>query len=222
MQGILTLRYAIHSPNTELKNVQPGVIDLTKIRPEVYSSYPKNEHHWTTKWVWDHFIPRIASDLGISFSSSDFTLVPCSFDQQDLSYHIPHNDTSIQIGELGSTSCQTLKISELIFNKNFTSPFGATTGYHKLFLYSHRCCWIFNQASKTERSLILNTDSMSVPVIPALIPYFRNMLVLDNRTGTSFKKKIADFISKHFSTLSYVELFIADSYNFHKYAINLK
>lgn len=218
----MILRYAIYSANEALVNKLPGITDLTSIKPELYSTYPQNEHHWTTKWVWENFIPRLMHDLKIPFVDTDFNYVSCIYDGQDLSYHIPKNDNMIDLLDLYTSTRTKMYIQDTFFNEHFTSPLGATTGYHRLFIYSHRCCLIDNTHCIRNESLLLNTDSMSVPVIAALIPYFKHILILDNRTNSSYKQHIDDFIKANQQTMSYVELFIADSYNFHKYALNLK
>ena len=216
----LIIKYAIHSPLCNLNNRVPGLIDLTNIIPDVYSSYPKNEHHWTTSYVWNKFIPRLADDIALPFNYDEYKLVPCIYDNQCLDYHIPIDDSIITIHDLYYNQSYDIPISNTVFYHNYKSPFNASTGYHKLFMCAHRCATIYNKYSKTNRNLLLNTYSMSVPLMHILMCYFRNILILDNRTNTSYKSYIHEFMQH--DNLTYMELFIADSYNFHKYAINLK
>ena len=45
-------------------------IVLTK--DECYTNCPQNGHHWTTRYVWEKFMPMLATELGIRFDSNDF------------------------------------------------------------------------------------------------------------------------------------------------------
>lgn len=55
---------------------------------------------------------------------------------------------------------------------------------------------------------MVNCDSMSIPVIPLLMPFFGEMLVLDNRTTMSFKNEINRFCPTHYLALGLVRNFI--------------
>lgn len=214
------VRYAIHSPNCKLVNKMPGVIDLTHEAPEVYSNFRFNEHHWTTNYVWNTFIPRLSNDLSLRFNPDEFVYITHVTDGHDLSYHIPVSDEVVIVNDLFYDTTTTMRISETAFNKDFKSYLGCFTDYHKLFICSHRCARISNTNSVTDRNLLLNTDSMSVPLMLYLMHNFKNILILDNRTERSYATRIDEFC-KH-SNLTYMELFIADSYNMHKYATNIK
>jgi len=214
------LRYAIHSPNCKLDNKMPGVIDLTDEIPEVYSNYQYNEHHWTTNYIWNTFIPRLSNDLSLQFNIKDYKKITHITDGNDLSYYMPITNETVVVNDLFYKTTVSLPISDTAYNKNYKSYLGCFTDYHKLFICAHRCAHISNKSSITKRNLLLNTDSMSVPVMPFLMHNFTNILILDNRTDYSYSTQINDFC-KH-DNLTYMELFIADSYNMHKYATNIK
>jgi len=198
----------------------PGVIDLTNEIPDVYSNYKFNEHHWTTYYVWHTFIPRLAADLLLQFNPSDFYRINHVTDKIDLSYYIPVSDEMVAVHDLFYDIATNMKISETAYNKNYKSYLGCFTDYHKLFICAHRCAHISNKYSMTQRNLLLNTDSMSIPLMPFLMHNFANILILDNRTDRSYASHIDAFCTHE--NLTYMELFIADSYNMHKYAINIK
>lgn len=214
------LRYAIHSPNCKLDNKMPGVIDLTDEIPEVYSNYKYNEHHWTTNYIWNTFIPRLSNDLSLQFNIKDYKKITHITDGNDLSYYMPITNETVVVNDMFYKTTDSIPISDTAYNKNYKSYLGCFTDYHKLFICAHRCAYISNRTSITKRNLLLNTDSMSVPVMPFLMHNFTNILILDNRTDYSYSKQINDFC-KH-DNLTYMELFIADSYNMHKYATNIK
>lgn len=213
-------RYAIHSPNCKLENKVPGVIDLTNTIPEVYTDYKYNEHHWTTNYVWTQFIPRLSTDIGIPFSFDDFSYVKSIRDGHDLSYHIPLTDEIVAITDLYFNTTDLMHISDTVFNRNYKEYLGCFTDYHWLFICAHRNALISNSQSITNRNLLLNTDSMSIPLMTFLMHYFNNILILDNRTDRSYEYQINEFL-KH-SNLTYVELLIADSWNMHKYERNIR
>ena len=52
----------------------------------------------------------------------------------------------------------------------------------------HRTSIIINQDITDGRILVLNCDSMISPLIPILAKYFKEIIVLDNRTQKSYKK----------------------------------
>ena len=214
------LRYAIHSPNCKLDNKMPGVIDLTDEIPEVYSNYKYNEHHWTTNYIWNTFIPRLSNDLSLQFNIKDYKKITHITDGNDLSYYMPITNETVVVNDMFYKTTDSIPISDTAYNKNYKSYLGCFTDYHKLFICAHRCAHISNRTSITKRNLLLNTDSMSVPVMPFLMHNFTNILILDNRTDYSYSTQINDFC-KH-DNLTYMELFIADSYNMHKYATNIK
>lgn len=55
---------------------------------------------------------------------------------------------------------------------------------------------------------MVNCDSMSIPVIPLLMPFFSEILVLDNRTAMSFKNEINRFCPTHYLALGLVRNFV--------------
>jgi len=55
------------------------------------------------------------------------------------------------------------------------------TLYHKQFLGSHIECKIVNKNSMTDKKLLLVTDSMSIPMIPFFISYYREIMYIDSR-----------------------------------------
>ena len=178
------LRYAIHSPNCKLDNKMPGVIDLTDEIPEVYSNYKYNEHHWTTNYIWNTFIPRLSNDLSLQFNIKDYKKITHITDGNDLSYYMPITNETVVVNDMFYKTTDSIPISDTAYNKNYKSYLGCFTDYHKLFICAHRCAHISNRTSITKRNLLLNTDSMSVPVMPFLMHNFTNILILTRRPNS--------------------------------------
>ena len=72
-----------------------------------------------------------------------------------------------------------------------------------MFSLAHRCGLIRNKTIKTHNKLVINTDSMSVPVIPILSCFFREIFVVDFRGGNrpDFEKVVSELNPSHFVNL---------------------
>ena len=80
-----------------------------------------------------------------------------------------------------------------------------------MFRLAHRCGTITNLTTKSYLRIVFNTDSMSVPVIPILAHYFREILVIDVRDEKKkygfrelIEKMNPDFLVNLFFDVSYV------------------
>ncbi len=62
-----------------------------------YLGWIGNEHHWTTEYVWESFIPTMFDALNIEFDSMKFKKVKLNYRNFDLSYHDIIEQQSIEI-----------------------------------------------------------------------------------------------------------------------------
>ena len=168
-----------------------SAIKITNV--ERYQNFPKNNHHWTTSYVWKYAIPKIVEVLKIkNFNETDFKYVEnihlVNGEQKNLSYHKMIKHQSIQYEDF-DTKTKKLGGLDILRDKQYKER----SYYHSLFIGNHRCCLLTNKTCISQRKLLLNTDSMSVPLIPILICYFNKILVLDNRTKNKYKDIIMTF-----------------------------
>lgn len=83
--------------------------------------------------------------------------------------------------------------------------------FHSLFILAHRSGYILNETCENNLKLAVNTDSMSIPVIPVLASLVKEVLVVDNRTGMSnLKDEIMRFAPTHYLSLFTEENFIVN------------
>lgn len=162
----------------------------------VYYNIEGNYHHYTTKYLFDTIMPLLSKKLNINFNKDDFEL----YEYDEFSFHIPKND--FKIAAFSSNKDKLFGNSFLLrdINKSFlnTCP-GTKTKYQTLFSFMHRCSDLINLETNSDRILLLNCDSMISPLIPILLKYFKEIIVLDNRTKVSYKclyetKKITDYL----------------------------
>lgn len=208
------LNFAIIPPGKK-PIADKDVLNVCLKPSEVYGKYAQNMHHWTTSFIWNAFIPNMMKELEIDFNPDDFVLIPHTDEskQFDLSYHIPKDDVVINYVNITNSDTRRCKISELRGKptENIKAP-PPVTSYHKLYIGCHQTTEIFNSHSRTSRWLILNTDSMSIPLVPILAVYYQRILVLDNRSKKPVHSKMREYF-KHEDT-DLVHLFV--EFNQHK------
>lgn len=170
-----------------------------------------NHHHWTYDFVWKNFIPKITNDLKIPFNPKHFQYVVNVKNDGDFSYHNYMENINIKFTKmLTGVSTTYNNVSE------FRCDNGGTN-YHKLIPLKHCNHIIENHSCSNGRKLLLNTDSMSIPVLPILIPYFEQIVVLDNRID---KKMAVDY--RDFEYTDNVMLMLDIHYIHEKHITNLK
>lgn len=181
-----------------------GVENIMMTSNDVYGEYNLNWHHWTTKYVWNVFLPKLCKDLDIDFNPDDFIKIENKSENGlfDLSYHIPKIDTEVDYENITFNEKRHCKISELRYTHDeAVTGLPVITYYHRLYLGCHKTSEIINENSKTDRMLILNTDSMSIPLVPILTYYFRKIIVLDNRNKIDYRKKLMEYIKNKNTSL---------------------
>ena len=189
------LNYAVIPPGKQ-KIDSPEIENICLTTNEVYSNYKENWHHWTTDYVWNTFIPKLCKELELDFNPDDFIKVNNTDESGkiDLSYHTPKDDVLVNYENITFNEKRNCKISQLRYNH--TEPvtgLPTITFYHRMYLGCHKTSEIINENSKTDRWLILNTDSMSIPVVPILAVYYRRIIVLDNRNKIDYRKRLIEY-----------------------------
>lgn len=155
---------------------------------ELYVGYTLNEHHWKTAFVWNKFIPLLMNDLNIKFNPNHFKQVYNFTENElfDLKYHVPKKKQDLKLTFINTNFVLTGNHDMLRLDKNGIG-FGTDverqeiTDYHRLYRGAHTNTILENLSIKSNRRLILNSDSFMIPVIPILSYYYKEILVLDNR-----------------------------------------
>lgn len=173
-------------PNSGTQNERLSIktpFDCRKVvlkKEDQYIGWIGNEHHWTTKYVWNKFIPLLCSDLNIRVNPRDYTQVAFSHKNYDLTYHDISKNMDYELTDLDDNNVM-YGGTEVMRDIGEQSKIQRWTPYHQLFTLAHKCCIVKNKSIDADRTLVLNTDSMSVPVIPILANYFSCILVIDSR-----------------------------------------
>ena len=201
--------------NTKLCLPNKFVVDKIIIENDnnKYVLYNGNNHHWTTNFVWNNFLPIMFSRLNVNFIKDDFIEIPFIWNNCNFSYHNMLNSkfkiwTSSKNEEIGDH--EILRITNDCPSKY---P-AAISFYHSLFKLNHMCGRISNISDSnliTLNRVVVNCDSMSIPVIPILACYCKEMFVIDNRTGKSHN--LVDQIIK-FKPTHYISLFTEENFLF--------
>ena len=177
-----------------------------------YIAYKNNVHHWTTKYVWEKFIPILMNLLHINFNQNQFVKIPYIWNTCDFSYHDLQNAKfNIKMFDSGK---EEIGYHEILRNVN-NCPFMVLSCYHSLFKLAHCSGTIMNLNDALLQRVAVNCDSMAIPIIPILACFCKNMIVVDNRSGKNlnYMKMIVDFKPTH-----YIALFTEENFLFnHKH-----
>lgn len=170
----------------------PNAVELSK-EYETYSQLPRNEHHFTTKWHYENTLPVLIDLLKFNYKESDFQSISNINEFGDFSFKI---SKELQLYKVFTykfiTPTEIQFYNEFITSNEITGVgmcHDATTwpgdelndSYHKLFKYPHTSVWIENQTLKEGKNLLIRGDSHMIPIIPILIRYYKNIVVIDDR-----------------------------------------
>lgn len=158
----------------------------------LYLGYKQNEHHWTTEFACTQAAPLMLTTAGMEWSSSHFRKVDYRSEdgKHDLSYYTFDRPCVISCKSLFTGREKHGADMECLFGGAMSVP---TTAYHQIFCGAHTCCVLDNRESITDKVLILNTDSESIPLVRVLLAYYRTVYYMDNRTHVSLKHHIRPF-----------------------------
>lgn len=196
----------------------PQVLHMQKIIIEndndKYIAYKNNVHHWTTKYVWEKFISVLMNALHINFNPNQFVKIPYVWNTCDFSYHNLQN-TKFKIKMFDSNK-EEVGDHEILRNTN-NCPYMILSCYHSLFKLAHCSGIITNLNNAILQRVVVNCDSMAIPIIPILACFCKNMLIIDNRSGKklNYMKMIIDFKPTH-----YIALFTEENFLFNQKHIN--
>ena len=183
-----------------------------------YVNYKNNVHHWTTDYCWKNVVPKLLNDCSIKLDSSKFKKVDFVWNNCDFSYHEELANSKYEVEDFANQDKYT-GYHNILRNVN-NSPFMQISLYHSLFVLSHKSGLIQNLSTDSNKTLVINCDSMAIPIIPILACFFRKILVVDNRTGfqCNYYKQILDFKPD-----CYISLFTEENMLFrHKFCLQLQ
>lgn len=153
-----------------------GFFDFSSLPLENYSTYKLNEHHLTTNSIWTYVFPQFMKDFEIDYNIEDYDFIPFEKDNQNLSFHEYNKPMDIEV--------HADKVYFSLRDLNGTQ----LTAYHRLFVAPHQIATVYNYTSKTDRIIRLNCDSMIIPLIPLITPYFQKIYVYDYRDKYKFEE----------------------------------
>ena len=193
----------------DAKNPPAGWEIFATQESEQYFINAWNAHHWTTSYVWDKFIPVLFHRLGLKLNQTDFKKVELEWNGMDFSHHDPVKENRYKIQSFDD-DCLMEGGFEVIRDIDLDNPWHNWSFYHQMFRLAHRSGLVTNLTAKSEMRIVFNTDSMSVPVIPILINYVKEILVIDVRQSGK-KYGFGDMIKK-MNPSAMVNLFFDVSY----------
>ena len=194
-------------PEPKLESVTPDRGTILLPRPTRYIS-DGNTHHWTTTYVWENIIPRLSTDFNLPFKSSGFSIVANIVNGEDFSYHTPNIQDSGSFTLFNLLGRETVHFNSSALRSDATRC-DVISPYHALFIGAHKTCVIKNDMVKNGRTLLLNCDSMAIPLVPVLTHYFEKIIHLDSRDHMDIKipslfewAEITDYMAL-FTTMSW-------------------
>lgn len=195
------IQYIIPVPAMEIVQHCPPNVTVWNEKPERYEFDGVNAHHWTTKYVWEHVIQKIAMQLNIPFEPAHFVKTVVITDRGDFSYH--NFSKQLQLTFTDHVKHTSIQGSFDILRAPNTSEYG--TRYHQLYRAAHSISTITNHTCNNNKYLLVNGDSMTIPIIPLLVPYFSTIVMLDNRDKPAIPNlidfdKITDYVAMFTST----------------------
>lgn len=159
----------------------PNYVDLTTINPELCNTFgEKHSHHYTPKYCYSNILPIICKELNIDFDMDKFYEKKIYSEKYDNDIALElKNDKNIfiykSLVDKKEIKGNHFSVVRNIKRKNYEP-------YHDLFRGSHTPCIIKNLTTKETRRLLLNCDSMLVPIVPVLCYFFKEIVHMDNRT----------------------------------------
>lgn len=185
--------------------------------PDLYINYKNNEHHWTTTWCWNNIIPYLYKQIfNKEFDTSVYKLITQIIDSYDISYHLLLNSNKFTF--IDYTINLTLTGDQQILRGTKENQYNDDiTNYHTLFIGAHHTCKIINHSIDSSNKLLINCDSMAIPIIPIFANYFKEILIVDNRDNKSYQNIIKEFNATHYLCL----MLSTSYYKLNKHITNL-
>lgn len=202
-------------------SVEDSFDNLTQMPFPTYdlpSDGPLNRHHWVLPYVWDIFMPKLAHELGIPFNPYEFKAVADSSGDSRFNRHLWNTDFECIAYRFKSKSIECRTYSECCSK-------GGLTKYHSVIRFPHESVLytIPNPPSNVKgRRLLLNCDSMSIPLILLLLPYYQELLCLDFRydMGADDYEKISRFEYTDYACIMYGKSYLLNKHRVHNLTYN--
>ena len=175
---------------------------------ETYEKIPDDTHHWTTGFVWGAAIPKIMAGLGVDeFDPARFELVEKTEKGYSLSHHRLKGggDFVFENAETGYSRRGPHETLRRQANKG--------SAYRGLYAGQHCVSRVKNLGLRSGRRLLLNCDSMSIPLVPILACYFDEILAVDNSNGRSFMREMTELRPTHYVGLGLYRNYTEHSFN---------
>lgn len=204
------LRLVVRDSREPKVLVNPPFEDMQDEAFPTYTDDPCNGHHWKFEYVWGVVAPYIFKRLGIPFNPADFRKIAGS--ESVYSRHLWRSDFKCSLYRF-----ETNSIEDSTYNACCKG--GGISKYHSVIRYPHESVlYTIDSPVSSDRSLLVNADSMAIPLVPLLLPYYRQVLFLDFRGSVTTRD--LDIINK-FDYTDYLCLFIARNYKHNAHLHNL-
>lgn len=141
-----------------------------------YIGWEQNEHHYTTETTWNVIFPKFMADYNIEYNKDNYHIVERFYKKYDISYHDWNDGYDVDV-----------YAEENIYHQIRKFDRETLTEYHHLYVAPHQISMIINKKPLTDRILRMNCDSMTIPLIPLITPYFKKIYVYDYRCDYLFK-----------------------------------
>lgn len=198
-ENIFYMRF--HQPGQNVKSISnfnlkgKKVIDISWLNVNFYSGYICNEHHITTDSYYDIIIPFLNLFIkDLNFKKEDFNkkihVINSGDKIFDISYLEPKNkNIKFTFSKNGNILFKNGDFNCLHYLETDWGDevFDGNTDFHKLFRGSHSCCKVINETIDNDKKIFITGDSMSIPILPILSCYFKEVVFMDNRDGKSHK-----------------------------------
>lgn len=183
-----------------------NIIDLSWLNLEFYNGYKLNDHHITTESFYNVVIPFINLFIhDFKYNINDFNkiqhIIMYNNKAFDISYFVPKNNSFLFTMNKNGIQLFENKPFEYLhyFSGNFDEELTSeATEYHKCFRGYHSCCDIINETIDNDKTILITGDSMTIPLIPLLCCYFKEVVYMDNRDFISHKNyyenKLFDYV----------------------------
>lgn len=187
-----------------------NVMDFRQFNLRRYEEYPKNCHHIRTECYYKIIIPHLARLW-------DFPWNPNDFDYEWIQTEVPG---LLMENAVPKTDFKfSLSIDHEFFdNGNYKilqcfgekEPYGnPETMFHRLYKGGHKCSRIINETIDNDRKILISGDSFMIPLVPILACYFKEVVLMDNRTTTSqaeyFENIDFDIVCFEYYTITGIE-----------------
>ena len=205
------LRLVVMDVRVPKVDVCPPFIDMQDRVFPTYSKDACNRHHWKFEYVFDKVMPYIAKSLNIPFNPLDFIQVEES--PSMYSHMVWHSDFKCTAYRLNTGKTEAFTYRECCNGKGVSK-------YHNVIRYPHESV-LYTSASPTgsNRKLLVNADSMSIPLVPLMLPYYRQILFVDWRR----KPTLSDIHTvEKFDCTDYLCLMIGGNYKVNAYTRNFE